>query len=210
MRYLNLTVGITLASLLTTTAVQAIPKEQQVEAVVSHLVGVMDTSAQAAANPKAPSVRMTTCKVQINQPANSVYLYQEQALTKNLDNPYRQRFLEIKANADSDTVESQSFKPENGKALIGLCSKPENERKLNLSNIGTPVCSVLLKPFQEGYIGETPSQGCPANIRGAVRITNTILLHSRGMDTWDRGFDAQGNQVWGAANESYQYRWLNR
>jgi hypothetical protein len=28
------------------------------------------------------------------------------------------------------------------------------------------------------------------------------------MDTWDRGFDANGNQVWGADGESYQYRWV--
>ncbi len=24
----------------------------------------------------------------------------------------------------------------------------------------------------------------------------------------DKGFDAQGKQVWGAENESYQYRWI--
>jgi hypothetical protein len=28
------------------------------------------------------------------------------------------------------------------------------------------------------------------------------------MDTWDRGFDEEGNQVWGAENQGYQFRWV--
>lgn len=191
---------------------QDIPIQQQVNSVVSHLVGVMDTSAQASANPEAPSVRMTTCRVQITdsptQAIPSVYLYQEQALTDNLDKPYRQRLLQIKPSAGDRTVESKSFKPQNPESLIGLCNKPETQRVIQLSNLGESVCSVFLKPTEKGYLGETPPQGCPANVRGAVKITNTILLHSEGMDTWDRGYDAQGNQVWGAEDRSYQYRWV--
>jgi hypothetical protein len=192
---------------------QDIPIEEQVESVVSHLVGVMDTSAQATANPKAPSVRMTTCEVQIadntTQTSSSVYLYQEQALTNNLEQPYRQRFLQIRPSADRKTVESQSFKPQNSETLIGLCNKPEQNRVVEQQAIGESVCSVFLKPTQTGYVGETPPEGCPANVRGAVRITNKIILHLQGMDTWDRGYDTQGNQVWGAQNESYQYRWVS-
>jgi hypothetical protein len=51
----------------------------------------MDTSAQAAKNPKAFTVRMTTCRVQILGAGNATYLYQEQALADSLDKPYRQR-----------------------------------------------------------------------------------------------------------------------
>lgn len=193
---------------------QDIPIQQQVNSVVSHLIGVMDTSAQASANPKAPSVRMTTCRVQITdnptQTISSAYLYQEQALMNSLDKPYRQRLLQIKPSAGDRTVESKSFKPQNPETLIGLCNKPETQRVIPFSNLGESVCSVFLKPTDKGYLGETPPQGCPVNVRGAVKITNSILLHSEGMDTWDRGYDAQGNQVWGAENQSYQYRWVRR
>jgi hypothetical protein len=188
------------------------PIDKQVNAVVSHLVGVMDTSAQANANPKVSNVRMTTCKVQIAdstpKSSPSVYLYQEQALNENLNRPYRQRLLQIKPSADGKTVESKSYKLENSQTIAGLCNKPERQRIIESSSIEKSVCSVFLKPSDKGYIGQTPSQGCPANVRGAVRITNTILLHSQGMDTWDRGFDAKGEQVWGATEQSYQYRWV--
>ncbi|NJK53170.1 MAG: hypothetical protein HC936_10800 [Leptolyngbyaceae cyanobacterium SU_3_3] len=33
-----------------------------------------------------------------------------------------------------------------------------------------------------------------------------MTLYKSGMETWDRGYDARGKQVWGAKTESYQYR----
>ena len=55
-------------------------------------------------------------------------------------------------------------------------------------------------------LAQLPREGCQAEVRGAVRITNRIILHQEGMDTWDRGFDESGNQVWGAEDEAYQFR----
>ncbi len=194
----------------------AVPVEQQVEDVVSHLAGVMDTSAQAAANPGAPNVRMTTCKVRVeNADASlntqpSVFLYQEQALSQKLGSPYRQRFLQIAPTTDGQSVESRAFRPPTPETLIGLCNQPEAKRVVRQSDLGDSICSVFLKPAGENYIGETPVQGCPSNYKGAVRITNTITLHQTGMDTQDRGFDAAGNLVWGAKEEPYQFRWVNK
>lgn len=188
--------------------VSAIPESDHVQAVVAHLEGIMDTSTQAAAGDKA-DVQMTTCRVQMIDRAESVYLYQEQSLRENLGKPYRQRFLQIKTGAEKDTVISQSYRPINSQQWVGLCDQPEQERVVNSEEISQPVCSVLLKPKMSIYVGTTPSEGCPTQVRGAVKITNLIILHNQGMDTWDRGFDAEGNQVWGAKNESYQFRWID-
>lgn len=195
---------------------ESIPVEQQVKDVVSHLVGVMDTSAQAATNPKAPNVRMTTCRVQVENTDSSlnsrlsVFLYQEQALSKSLNSPYRQRFLQITPTPDAQRVESIAFRPPTPEALIGLCTQPEQKRVIMQSNLGQSLCSVVLQPDGENYKGETPPEGCPTNVRGAVKITNTILLHQTGMDTQDRGFDRAGNLVWGAKEQPYQFRWVEK
>lgn len=185
------------------------PLGQQVNEVVAHLVGVMDTSAQAAANPSLSHVRMTTCKVRLQgrslQP-DAVYLYQEQALASDLAKPYRQRLLEISPSVYSQSVRSLSFRLAAPEKLVGLCDQPDTSRIVEASAISTPVCSVFLKRSGADYIGRTPIDGCPANVRGAVRITNQITLHKAGMDTWDRGYDASGKQVWGAKAQSYQYR----
>lgn len=203
-----LTIPLLFFNSISPTYAQAIPVEYHVQSVVSHLVGIMDTSAQAAANPKKSSVRMTTCTVTVIDKPKEVYLYQEQALNQSLDKPYRQRILNIKPATEPDTIESKSYKIKQSETLIGFCQKPENTRQLKLSDLTEADCSVFLKPIPDGYQGETPAQGCPANVRGAVKITNTVILNSSGMETWDRGFDANGQQVWGAQDQSYQYRWL--
>ena len=189
-------------------SVLATPELNHVQAVVNHLEGKMDTSALTAAGGRV-GVRMTTCRVSLSDRPDAVYLYQEQSLKKSLDSPYRQRFLQIKSGEEKDTVISQSYKPINPQKWIGLCDRPEQKRLVDSRDISQPVCHVLLKPQVSIYVGTTPPEGCPTKARGAVKITNMIILHDRGMDTWDRGFDAAGNQVWGAKNESYQFLWID-
>lgn len=182
---------------------------QQVSEVAKLLEGKMDTTAQVAANPKRPSVQMTTCRVNVNIPHTSeptIFLYQEQALTSRLAEPYRQRLLAISPTPNRDSVQSLALKLVTPKQWIGVCEKPESQRLFQANDLDAPVCTVYLKRSPNGYLGETPVQGCPANVRGAVRITNTIELNREGMNTWDRGFDANGKQVWGAESEAYQFR----
>lgn len=187
-----------------------VPIQQQVKEGVTHLVGAMDTSAQAKTNPASFNVRITTCQVQVaTDVSNAVFLYQEQALTKQLGKPYRQRFLQIAPTKDNLLVESKTFKPQTPQAWVGLCSKPEAQRVMQHSQLGESNCSVFLKKADKNYVGETSPGGCPINFRGATRITNTIILHQSGMDTRDRGFDATGKQVWGAKEQPYQFRWVN-
>lgn len=183
--------------------------QQDVDAVVDYLIRPMDTQAQAERDPRFVGVQMTTCPIQVTgqtpeQPA--VYLYQEQALTERIDDPYRQRFLQIALSKDSTRVESRTFKPATPEAWTGLCQ--QTEPTIDASVMGQLVCVVGLRPSPLGYVGSTPEEGCPVNLRGAVRLTNTIVLHKDGMDTWDRGFDPNGIQVWGARAEPYRYRWL--
>ena len=188
------------------------PMAGHVQQVTSYLTGIMETSAQAKAIPGAPSVRMTTCEVKLNQTdpsakrSQGVFLYQEQALTRNLSKPYRQRFLEIIPSIDKNGIESVSFKPINPKKWIGLCKKTPSERVISYQEIENANCSVFLKPVGDQYIGETQPGGCVTNFKGAVKITNTIELDQNGMETQDRGFDAQGKRVWGAENRPYQYQ----
>jgi hypothetical protein len=192
------------------TATTSSTLEQQAEEVAALLSGKMDTSAQAIANPKAPNVQMTTCRIELltRTDPQSIFLYQEQAMSTSLDKPYRQRFLQISPSSLSQSVRSRSYKPTDPARWSGLCNRASDsiERTVNLSDLGTPVCNVFLKRVDTGYMGNTPIDGCPANVRGAVRITNHIELTPNRMNTWDRGFDAQGKQVWGAKTESYQFR----
>ncbi|MGP1381942.1 MAG: chromophore lyase CpcT/CpeT [Thainema sp.] len=206
-------VAIALLPILFSWPVQANPDlESQADEIVSYLVGQMDTSAQAAASEETAAVQMTTCVIQVeasetgSRDGQGTYLYQEQALMAQLEQPYRQRFLQIVPHELSQSVRSHSYKPSHPAAWIGLCDRPEANRMVPAADLGESVCDVFLRPVPSGYLGKTPIGGCPADFRGAVRITNQVLLHAQGMNTWDRGFDADGNQVWGAEDTAYQFR----
>lgn len=190
---------------------QPLPIEKQLQEVVSRLVGIMDTSAQANSIADAPNVRITHCTITLEDaPKNDLipitYLYQEQAISDKLSQPYRQRILKISPNPDLKTIESASYRPTNPQSLINLCNQPAEKRLVNFSEIGKSNCSVFLQKIGDDYIGETQPGGCKIDYRGAVLTTNKIILHSAGMDTWDRGFDSQGKLVWGAENRPYQFR----
>ncbi|PSB23843.1 chromophore lyase CpcT/CpeT [Stenomitos frigidus] len=187
------------------------PLEQQVEAVATRLEGVMDTAAQASVNPKVSNVRMTSCRVPLAEDENAlqskmIMLYQEQALADELTKPYRQRFLQLSASPMSQSVRSRAFKPAHPAAWVNFCNKLPADRTVKPEDMGTVVCNVFLRHSGDDYVGNTPADGCAANVRGTVRIKNHIVLRQSGMDTWDRGFDAAGRQVWGAKAESYQFR----
>jgi hypothetical protein len=178
----------------------------EVDRAAQHLIGSMDTAQRAAQNPKVSNVTMTTCRA-TTPTANPdiIYLYQEQALSQELAKPYRQRILELSWQPFSQTVRSRAFKLNNPSTVVNFCNR--TDRTIAEPDFPAAICSVFLKPTPTGFVGTTPADGCPTTARGAVRIRNRIELHELGMDTWDRGFDAQGKQIWGAKTESYQFRW---
>lgn len=186
--------------------------QHQVEEVAAYLTGEMDTTEQAAAIADAPSVRMTTCPIKVqptestSQASSAIFLYQEQGLIDQLDQPYRQRFLKIASDDNNQQVISSSFKPIKPQQYINFCDQPESKRLIKTEELGESNCSVFLQKQELGYLGNTPKEGCTTNFRGAVRVTNTIILNQTGMDTLDRGFNQEGEQVWGAENRPYKFR----
>lgn len=212
MRIFTSAIGLLTTSLLTTPiaalALSPHPLIERVDAIAQHLVGQMET----LPHPERPRVRMTTCVVQLPG-LYQYYLYQEQALVNKLDQPYRQRVLLITPTDDPHNaglpVESRAFRLQEQDRWAGLCDRPRSEREVVLNALDEQTCSVVIDRVDQTYVGKTPSAGCPTSYRGAVSISNTVILHETGMDTWDRGFDAQGNQVWGAeVDDPYQFRWL--
>ncbi|MGD1902782.1 MAG: chromophore lyase CpcT/CpeT [Geitlerinemataceae cyanobacterium] len=207
-RFFNVVRFASLVGLAIATPASAAPN---VERVADFLVGAMQTEIP----PRSPDdgslfVRMTTCRIDFNLagsdiPAPAIALYQEQAVTTNLTQPYRQRLLLLSTVGSGETVESYNFRLADEMRWAGLCSRDRVQRTISAGDLGEAVCGLRLEPEGEGFLGNTPDGGCPSDYRGASFTTNTIWLTEATMETWDRGFDADGNQVWGAEDESYLF-----
>jgi hypothetical protein len=47
---------------------------------------------------------------------------------------------------------------------------------------------------------------CKSSLHGVVYATSQVRITEAELYSWDRGFDAEGNQVWGAEGGSYVFR----
>jgi len=198
---------------LPTLAVPASPARppSPVEVVASRLEGALDSSAQARRDAEYKDVRMTHCRVRVTgeQEASrspAVFLYVEQALSMMLDKPYRQRFLKLTPDASGQGVTSTVLEPAEQQRLIGLCTRPEAERVVKATDLGKSDCAVTLRKQGADYVGETRPGGCPSSHQGSTHVTSKVTLREDGMDSWDQGWDAGGQQVWGARKGPYEFR----
>lgn len=69
-----------------------------------------------------------------------------------------------------------------------------------------PGCTVRLRPLGGRFRGATRGRDCPSHFRGASYTTAEVVLDADGFASWDRGFAADGTQVWGARTGPYVFR----
>jgi len=66
---------------------------------------------------------------------------------------------------------------------------------------------VILRKTADGvFEGSTVGKGCASELRGASYATSEVRITPEQLLSWDRGFDAQGKQVWGATKGGYVFK----
>lgn len=134
------------------------------------------------------------------------WLYVEQAMATTLDTPYRQRVYHI-YQYDDYTLVSKVYEIENQEEFAGKSHHPEALDKLTQEHlIDKEGCGIYLKKATKNrFEGSTKDKDCPSNLRGASYTTSSVILNKNGMTSWDQGWDAEGNQVWGAVKGGYRF-----
>jgi hypothetical protein len=73
--------------------------------------------------------------------------------------------------------------------------------------IERPGAVVYLRRDDDGrFAGSTPDDACKSDFRGASYATPEVVVSEDLMVSWDRGWDASGEQVWGATGGGYRFR----
>ncbi|HCH61592.1 MAG TPA: hypothetical protein DFR83_02225 [Deltaproteobacteria bacterium] len=175
-----------------------------VRELAGHLQGTLSSSAQAARDDDFRSIQLQTCEVAAPGLGTTV-LYVEQAVETTLDEPYRQR-LYVLEEVDDQTVRSNIYTLADPASFVGLCTRSERRFVHPAEAVLKEGCAVDMVRNKGVFQGETAPQSCPSALRGASFASVAVTVSASGLDSLDRGWDRQGNQVWGSKDGPYTFR----
>jgi len=132
------------------------------------------------------------------------YLYVEQALNRMQDKPYRQRIYKLNQLTDS-TFSSEIYTLKTDSIWIGKWKNAKAFDAISPKDILLKsCCEVVLKRLEKNhYKGKSGDTTCISTLRGGSFARSEVEIFNDKIVSWDRGFDADGNYVWGAEKAGY-------
>ena len=121
--------------------------------------------------------------------------------------PYLQRLIAHHLEADG-TIIAQPYRIPEAEALVGAWQDTARLAALDLDRL-EPVAGCELEIVRTGperFEGQTRGARCLNTHRGAHYAVSQSLVTSSGAVNWDRGFAADGSQVWGPSAGGYRFR----
>jgi hypothetical protein len=175
-----------------------------VERLVNYMSGKFDSSRQAENYEKYYNIQLIM--IPVWEDKDEHWLYVEQAMASKPQEPYRQRFYKI-SKSDDNTIMSQVYELKAPKKFIGQWKKPSFFDQITTDDITLREgCAIYLTQEAKGfYKGSTKDKACSSSLRGASYATSIVKISPEMLTSWDRGFDDNGNQVWGAEDGAYNF-----
>lgn len=139
--------------------------------------------------------------------AQGHYLYVEQSVSSMQDKPYRQRVYQLKRSSDS-TISSYIYKIPNDSLWIGAWKNTDLFNALTPEDL-IPLngCEVILVALgKDHYKGSTGERSCESSLYGASYAHSEVEIMPNRIYSWDRGLDAEGQQIWGAVEGGYVFK----
>lgn len=137
------------------------------------------------------------------------WLYVEQAAADSLDQPYRQRVYRL-SQLGPNRFQSEVFElPGDPMRFVQAWKTPTLLAALKPEDLAKREgCAILLTGGEGVYIGQTKERSCPSTLRGAAWASSEVIIQADQLTSWDRGWDADGRQVWGATEAAYRFEKL--
>ena len=169
--------------------------------------GTFSSSIQAERDPENYfSIRMVILPTWVDRD-DGPWLYVEQAANDALERPYRQRVYHL-VQTGADTVRSDIYTlPGEPLDWSGCWRDGEPLRGLRPEDLTLRAgCSIeLRRTAADRWEGSTQGTGCESSLGSASYATSIVTLTADQLTSWDRGFDDEGQQVWGAENGAYEF-----
>lgn len=175
------------------------------EIVYIWMEGDFDSTQQSASDNSYHNISLRMCTVDLPELGPRI-LYVEQAVTTTMDAPYRQRLYSIEAVDGRVASRVFSMSDELEDDLIGACDAPELGA-IDIEQVVERVgCTVWLDPDgDDRYVGGTEGSDCTSTMSGASYATSEVVVEPLRISSWDRGWGADEQQVWGATAGPYEF-----
>ena len=134
------------------------------------------------------------------------WLYVEQAIASALKKPYRQRIYHV-YKQDDNTLVSKVFEINAPLRFAGAYANTDLLKGITKDSlIDRQGCSIFLHKDKDGnFSGSTPGKECLSSLRGSTYATSQVVIHEDKLVSWDRGWDKEDKQVWGAEKGGYLF-----
>ncbi|GAB4342348.1 MAG: chromophore lyase CpcT/CpeT [Calditrichia bacterium] len=181
------------------------PPDTEMQQLVSWMTGFFTSEAQSLADTNFYNIHLHMVRIW-RERSDAVWLYIEQAASWSLEKPYRQRIYRLTQLPDG-RFESKVYAFPNPLEYAGAYQNPEIFGRLSQDSlIEREGCAMILEHKGEKYTGSTIGKNCRSNLRGAAYATSFVSISDSLLSSWDRGFDADDRQVWGAVTGPYKFR----
>lgn len=141
--------------------------------------------------------------------SDEIWLYVEQTAASTPNKPYRQRFYHLQQVNDS-TFTSSIYTMEEPEKYIGGHKNTKLFNDFSSENLAElEGCSIELV-YRDGiFKGKTEEGACKNSWGAASYATSEVTIEKDKMMSWDRGWNDEKEQVWGATEGGYVFDKVN-
>ena len=180
--------------------------QRDVEALVNYMTGSFSSEEQAEKDSGYFNIELEMVQIWKDR-TDGPWIYVEQAVADTKEKPYRQRVYQLRKRKDGK-IESFVYTIPDPLRFSGEYKKEFPLLRLTPDSLTLKEgCEVVLYQADEGYFeGSTVDRNCSSDLHGASYTTSEVIIDKDKIITWDRGFDENGNQDWGATKGGYIFK----
>lgn len=184
--------------------------DEGVRKLATQLTGSFASTAQSKDDPDYFDIRLHMARIW-NDRTDGIWLYVEQAVAERPEAPYRQRVYRVYRRDDGKLVSAVYTLPgtpvQLHKKYAGAWKDVTKLKDLTPEQLTLRAgCEMLMEELPNGnFRGGTEGKNCASDLRNASYATSEADVSPQLLKTWDRGFNAEDKQVWGAEKGPYHF-----
>ncbi|MBC8124456.1 MAG: chromophore lyase CpcT/CpeT [Candidatus Kapabacteria bacterium] len=178
--------------------------DEDLEVLAKWMDGSFSSELQSKADTTYFDVRLHMKRIW-NDRTDGYWFVVEQAMSTSMDKPYRQRVYQVH-RVEENMIESRTFTWKNPIAVVGAWRDSTLLEGLGIDDlVARRGCELYMQMDGLMFFGSTHGTACSSEIRGASYATSEVKILYNRIISWDRGFSADGVQVWGAKLAGYVF-----